>query len=374
MFNLFIVIILCQGISTNALTRIKSHTYPPSCRCEKGERGEQGDPGICPENCISRETTYPNDCLGSHIQLQHLAQSIRQLIIDTKQIANRNARLTSCTCPALPSTTTPITLSTRLNPLDIDYNMYMQLKGDKGDKGDVGTSCISNCQQSKQLNIRVFPTLKAAMDAYYDYPDHTYVHIVNEHGRLQSVFIRVHQRLVPLGLEIEHAIPLQYPILPTTVSIPKPKCTITLPCTRLHIFALGPQIRRMCNPNNPTKFCSKLSDYDNLCERISDRHHLTGFYRAFMSSSTQWLANLFDGVCMNAKITNMNEQILFDTFEEIFERKPPKNEILDVQGFKPQFQYWWHGSLPNGTASSNTFVYQIISMVYFIMNIYGLVH
>ncbi|CAF4559950.1 unnamed protein product [Rotaria sp. Silwood1] len=301
-----------------------------------GERGEKGDSGICPETCISRENLHTNDCLGSHIQLQHLAQSIRQLIIDTKQIANQNARQTSCTCFASSSITITTTVSTRLNQFPIDYNMYMRLKGDKGDKGDAGTSCISNCQQSTQLNIRVFPTIKAAMDAYHDYPDHTYVHIVNEHGRLQSVLIRIHRRLVPLGLETEHAIPLREQVLPTTVSIPKPKCTITLPCSRLHIFALGPHTRRMCSPNRPNKFCSKLSDYDGLCERVSEHHRLKGFYRAFMSSSTQWLANLFDGVCMNAKIINMNGQILFDTFEEIFERKPPKSVILDVKGCKPE--------------------------------------
>lgn len=38
------------------------------------------------------------------------------------------------------------------------------------------------------------------MDASFTYPDHTYVHIVNEHGRLQGVFIRVHERLIPLKL------------------------------------------------------------------------------------------------------------------------------------------------------------------------------
>jgi hypothetical protein len=39
------------------------------------------------------------------------------------------------------------------------------------------------------------------MDASYTYPDHTYVHIVNEHGRLQGVFIRVQGRLIPIRLE-----------------------------------------------------------------------------------------------------------------------------------------------------------------------------
>jgi hypothetical protein len=41
------------------------------------------------------------------------------------------------------------------------------------------------------------------MDASCTYPDHTYVHVVNEHGRLQGVFIRVHDRLIPLKLESE---------------------------------------------------------------------------------------------------------------------------------------------------------------------------
>ena len=41
------------------------------------------------------------------------------------------------------------------------------------------------------------------MDASCTYPDHTYVHIVNEYGCLESVFIRVHGKLVSLRLEIE---------------------------------------------------------------------------------------------------------------------------------------------------------------------------
>jgi hypothetical protein len=64
----------------------------------------------------------------------------------------------------------------------------------------------------------------------------------------------------------------------------------------------------MCNPTRSNVECSKLSDYDDLCERVSDRYRLKGFYRAFMSTSTQWLAKLFDGVCMNAKIINMHVQ------------------------------------------------------------------
>jgi len=41
------------------------------------------------------------------------------------------------------------------------------------------------------------------MDASCTYPDHTYVHIVNEHGHLQGVFIRVQGRLIPIRLERE---------------------------------------------------------------------------------------------------------------------------------------------------------------------------
>lgn len=61
----------------------------------------------------------------------------------------------------------------------------------------------------------------------------------------------------------------------------------------------------MCNPYRPNVFCSKLSDFDDLCARISHRHRLSGFYRAFMSTSTQWLTKLFNGICMNARIVNM---------------------------------------------------------------------
>src|SRR5438067_164224 len=110
----------------------------------------------------------------------------------------------------------------------------------------------------------------------------------------------------------------------------------------------------MCNPKRPNAACSKLSDYDNLCGRVSEHCNLKGFYRAFISTSTQWLSNLFNGICMNAKIINMRVsfsfkffclfiysfdlkgEVLYDKFEEIFQRKPPQNEILDVQGFKPQ--------------------------------------
>ncbi|CAF4727045.1 unnamed protein product, partial [Rotaria socialis] len=54
-----------------------------------------------------------------------------------------------------------------------------------------------------------------------------------------------------------------------------------------------------------------------------------------MSTSTQWLASLFDGVCMNAKIINMKGKVLFDTYESIFEQKAPKSEILDAKGLTP---------------------------------------
>ena len=75
--------------------------------------------------------------------------------------------------------------------------------------------------------------------------------------------------------------------------------------SQLHLFALGPHARTMCNPKRPNVVCSKLSDYDDLCARVSERYHLSGFYRAFMSSSTQWLGNLFAGICINAQIVNM---------------------------------------------------------------------
>jgi hypothetical protein len=41
------------------------------------------------------------------------------------------------------------------------------------------------------------------MDTSFIYPDHTYVHIVDDYGRLQSVFIRVHGQLIPLRIENE---------------------------------------------------------------------------------------------------------------------------------------------------------------------------
>jgi hypothetical protein len=62
----------------------------------------------------------------------------------------------------------------------------------------------------------------------------------------------------------------------------------------------------MCNPKRSSIFCSKLSDYDSLCGRVSERQNLKGFYRAFMSTSTQWLSNMFVGICVSAKIVNMH--------------------------------------------------------------------
>ena len=122
------------------------------------------------------------------------------------------------------------------------------------------------------------------------------------------------------------------------------------------MFALGPHIRRMCNSKRGTIDCSKLSDYDDLCGDVSQRQHLRGYYRAFMSTSTQWLSNLFAGICVSAKIVNMHvsfslenvffssinrlylfkEQTLFDSIGDVFEQKSPQNEIFDVQGLRPQ--------------------------------------
>jgi hypothetical protein len=118
------------------------------------------------------------------------------------------------------------------------------------------------------------------------------------------------------------------------------------------MFALGPHVQKMCSPKRANIHCSKLSDYDELCGRVSERHRLTGFYRAFMSTSTQWLSHMFAGICVSAKIVNTHvrfrskslfyfvfffkEQILFDTFEDMFEQKPPQSELLDVQGLRPE--------------------------------------
>jgi hypothetical protein len=62
----------------------------------------------------------------------------------------------------------------------------------------------------------------------------------------------------------------------------------------------------MCTSKHTNSFCSKLSDYDDLCGHVSERHNLKGFYRAFMSTSTQWLSNLFAGICVQSKVVNMH--------------------------------------------------------------------
>jgi hypothetical protein len=80
------------------------------------------------------------------------------------------------------------------------------------------------------------------------------------------------------------------------------------------MFALGPNVRKMCNPKRANSLCSKLSDYDDVCRRTSERRRLAGFYRAFMSASTQWLSNLFDGICVDAKVVNMHVKISFDNY------------------------------------------------------------
>ena len=50
------------------------------------------------------------------------------------------------------------------------------------------------------MSVRVFTTLQQAISASPTYPDHTYVHIVNEYGRLQGVFVRVRGQLIPIRL------------------------------------------------------------------------------------------------------------------------------------------------------------------------------
>ena len=73
---------------------------------------------------------------------------------------------------------------------------------------------------------------------------------------------------------------------------------------------------------------------------------------------------------MNWIFVHLKEQTLFEKVEDIFEQKVPQSDILDVDGLRPEyvlafdrcrwmsflsrFQYWWHGSLANGTASMNT--------------------
>ena len=45
--------------------------------------------------------------------------------------------------------------------------------------------------------------MQTAIDASYTFPDHTYVHVVDEFGRLQGVFISIHGRLTRIRLENE---------------------------------------------------------------------------------------------------------------------------------------------------------------------------
>ncbi|CAF1647977.1 unnamed protein product, partial [Adineta ricciae] len=337
------------GSTTTAFAKYTPQPYS-QCPCEKGERGEKGDIGICPTDCGRKFDAYTKECLGTRINLERLAQSINQLISDAKKIAYRNTQGVSCVCPTAPPPTTVTTTQ-----FTLDYNTYIRLKGEKGDRGDTGTSCSPICTQSGQMNVRVFTTLQQAISASPTYPDHTYVHIVNEYGRLQGVFVRVRGQLIPIRLGNEYPVMVLEPTIPpTTLSIPSTQCRTTLPCSTLRVFALGPHIRRMCNSNRGTTSCSRLADYDNLCSSVLSRSQLKGSYRAFMSSSTQWLSNLFAGICVNAKIVNMKDQILFDAFGDIFEQKPPQSEILDIQGLKPEFQYWWHGTAVNGTASKDT--------------------
>lgn len=339
LFFLLLFSLIIQGPTTTTFAQYPAHTYPP-CRCEKGDRGDKGDAGICPTDCTSRYEAYTKNCLGTRMNIERLAQSIRQLIIDTKKIASRNAQIRPCTCEPKPTT--------------LDYSTYQRLKGDKGDPG---TSC-SCPQQIQTNNIRVFKTTDEALASLYTYPDHTYIHIVNDYGRLQNVLIRFQNQLIPIKIENQNSLTVQQQqqtfLPPTTLSIPKTSCSITLTCPRLHIFALGPHIRKMCAAKRDNNSCTKLAEYDELCGRVSERQQLKGYYRAFMSSSTQWLSNLFTGICVQAKIVNMHEQTLFDKVEDIFDQKPPQNEVLDVEGLRPRFQYWWHGSYVNGTASTDT--------------------
>ncbi|CAF3700839.1 unnamed protein product [Adineta steineri] len=346
------VVTITMGTTTTAFNTYTPQKYP-ACPCEKGDRGEKGDHGICPTDCGWKYDTHTKDCLGSQVNLNRLAQAIRQLILDTKKIAFRNAQGTSCVCPTTPPPST--TMSTVSNQLSLDYNMYIRLKGDKGDRGDTGTSCSSTCMQSTQTNVRVFSTIKEATDASYSLPDHTYVHVVDNYRRLQAVFIRVHGHLIPIRLGNEISTTTQGSTLPATaIAIPSSRCRTTLSCSTLHMFALGPNVHGMCGSNRGTSSCSRLSDFNDLCQDVSRRNQLKGYYKAFMSASTQWLSHLFAGICVNAKIINMNNQTLFDKVEDIFEHKPPKSAFLDVKGSKPEFQYWWHGTSADGRASSDT--------------------
>ncbi|CAF1544224.1 unnamed protein product, partial [Didymodactylos carnosus] len=276
-------------------------TYSSQCPCEKGERGERGEPGVCPD-C----STFPNQI--------------------------------------------PVSSTTK-NILEKTY---------------------------------YFATVQEAMENSFTYPDHTYVHIVNQFGHLDGVFIRISGNLIPISLDSKNFIPMQSFTRPiqsftrpvqsftrpvqsftipvqsitrpiqsftrpvqsftrpvqsitspvTTLPIPKTKCSDPLPCSELHLFALGPNIRKLCSPNL-SSFCTKLSDFDSLCSKVSEQQKLPGFYRAFISSSTQWLSHLFDGICTYAKIVNMQGEILFETIDDIFDGKPSLSYILDLQGYQP---------------------------------------
>ena len=84
------------------------------------------------------------------------------------------------------------------------------------------------------------------------------------------------------------------------------------------MFTLGPNVRRMCHPKRPDVHCSKLSEFDDLCARVAETNHLNGFYRAFMSVSTQWLSNIFAGICVSARMVNMKVRQAIESFVIFF--------------------------------------------------------
>jgi NAD-dependent SIR2 family protein deacetylase len=101
----------------------------------------------------------------------------------------------------------------------------------KGEKGDIGSSCSSACSGLAQVrsnatlysitrihdhylslslslsrfksNVKVFSTLQQALSSLKNLADHTYVHIVNDYGKLQGVFIHMHGQLIPIRLDNE---------------------------------------------------------------------------------------------------------------------------------------------------------------------------